>query len=78
MKIYLVMIQDRHTDAEAIPFSTAARAVAYARKVATESARQLEDFEELEVPEDWLYYAKYSVESDCVWVVEKDLDAESN
>jgi hypothetical protein len=75
MKIYLAMIADRHADTEPFPFSTADRAIAYARGWAVAAARFDGDFQEPRVPGGWLYYATYSPESDSVWVVEKALDA---
>lgn len=74
LTIYLAMVEERHTDTEAHPFSTAEDAIAYARKTAQESARRPEDFEEAAVPDGWLYYATFSVEGDCVWVVASELD----
>ncbi len=73
MKIYLVLIEDRHTDTQAFPFSTAEAAIAYARVVATERARE-EGPREGKVT-GWLYYAVYAGDSDCVWVIEKELDS---
>jgi len=73
VKIYIAVINDRHTDTEPYPFSTAEAAIGYARKCAHEYARDAEDVEE-EPLEGWLYYATYSGEGDSVWVVEKELD----
>lgn len=74
MKIYVAMINDRHTDPEPYMFSTAEAAIEYARRCAHEYAHQPEDVEEDEIG-GWLYYASYSGESDSVWVIEKELDA---
>jgi hypothetical protein len=76
MTIYLSMIKDRHTDPEAFPFSTAEKAIEFARAKAKEYALSPEDFEEHQTPQGWLYYATYSCESDSVWVLEKELDGE--
>jgi hypothetical protein len=77
MKIYLVVNEDRHYDPDVSPFSSPEQAIAHARQLAIKNARLPEDFTEPEIPDGWLYYARYSVESDCVWVVEKELDGES-
>ncbi len=74
VKLYVVMVNDRHTDPEPNVFSDPSAAVEYARATAKASARRDEDFEETPVA-GWLYHATYSVEGDSVWVVEKELDA---
>lgn len=75
MKIYLAMTKDRHYGTEAMSFSTAEKAIAYARATAIKNARDPDDF--CEVRDEWLYYADYSLEGDCVWVVETNLNAET-
>ena len=75
MTVYIVMIEDRHTDPQAYVFSTAERAIAYAKRAAEENATDPEDIEEQAV-KDWLYYAVYSVEGDSVWVIARVLDEE--
>lgn len=74
MKIYVVMVEDRHTDTEAEVFTTAEAAIAYAEEYVTE---QLDRWpwvdDDPEEPEGWLWYRAYSPEGDCVWVVEKEL-----
>jgi hypothetical protein len=73
VKVYVVMVSDRHCDPEAFLFSTAETAVDYARSVA---AARGEPERIHEQPIDgWLFHATYSVEGDSVWVVEKQLDA---
>lgn len=74
--IYIAMINDRHTDPEPYPFSTAEAAIAYAKACAAEYARN-PDYIEAQPIDGWLYYASYSTEGDSVWVVAKDLDAEA-
>jgi len=70
--VYVVMIQDRHADPEPYVFSTAEAAIAYARQHALEYASSPDDVEE-EPVDGWLYHARYSGESDSVWVIEKEL-----
>lgn len=72
-KLYVVMINDRHTDPEPYVFSTPEAAIDYARSEAHEYARTPEGVEE-EPIEGWLYYARYSGEGDSVWVIAKTLD----
>ena len=67
------MICDRHADPEPYVFSTAEAAIAYASACALAYAHSPEQVEETSV-NGWLYYAKYSVEDDSVWVVEKEMD----
>lgn len=73
-KIYIAMIDDRHSDTEAHPFSTAEQAIEYAKGWAQGAAHYPGDYEESHI-DGWLFHASYSPESDAVWVVEKDLDA---
>lgn len=78
MKIFIVIIEDRHTDVSAEPFTSKDAAIAHARSEASKYARFEDDFQEQEltgemVKDGWLYYATYSVEGDCVTVVEREL-----
>lgn len=73
MKIYIAIVEDRHTDTEVYPFSTPEAAIQFAWSEAEKNARRMEDIEE-ETIDGWLYYACYSTEGDCVRVVAKDLD----
>ncbi len=75
--VYVAMINDRHAEPEPELFTTAEAAIDHARTWAQEHAHYDDDFEEPAIPEEWLYYATYSPESDAVWVVAKDLDAEA-
>jgi hypothetical protein len=76
MKIYIAMLNDRHTDAEPFPCSTPERAIERARTLAVENSRDDgASIDESETPDGWLYHAIYSCEGDSVWVIEKDLDA---
>ena len=75
MKIYIAIWEDRHSDTTAHPFSTADKATDWARKTAMEYCRFPEDYKEHDY-EGWLFYADYSCESDCIYVIEKELDGE--
>jgi hypothetical protein len=69
--VYVVMMADRHADPEPEVFTDRDAAVAYARKFAEDSGREVEEHDP--PPGGWLYYATYSPESDSVWVVAKTL-----
>jgi hypothetical protein len=70
MKVYVLMIKDRHTDPDAEVFTTLAKAGAAAEAY-------LVGIPDVEVDESppggWLFCARYSVEGDRVWVIEKEL-----
>lgn len=70
-RVYVVMVNDRHTDPEPFVFSTEDAAVAFARETARDWLVEL-----LGAAEGWLYYAKHPTESDEVWVVAKMLDGD--
>lgn len=79
MKIFQVMVEDRHTDVEALPFTTADAAIEYARNLyKTEYAHPAYDNDdeigELPPPDGWLYYVRCSHEGDSIWVIEQQLD----
>lgn len=75
MTIYVVIVNDRHTDPEPHLFSTRELAIENARLQAVANARMPKDIEEeAEPPGDWLFLATYSVEGDSVWVVAKEVD----
>ena len=82
MTIYVVMVEDRHVDTEAHLFSTAEKALDYARQVAAdydypeEEAEADGDVMDVAALKDagWLYYRALSPEGDCVWVLPKEVD----
>ena len=78
MKIYIVIIEDRHDDTEAIPFLNATTAICYAKKKAREYCRHEEDYGEslndAMKGDGWLWHATYSCEGDSVRVIERDTD----
>jgi hypothetical protein len=74
MNIYLAIIEDRHTDTDVYPFSTAEAAIAFAKREALDGARgDVSRIEEEEI-ENWLYSATYSTEGDSVRVIERLVD----
>jgi hypothetical protein len=69
MELYVVIVNDRHTDTAAYPFSTEAAALDFARRTADGWL-----VEDSEPPDGWLYYAEHPTESDSIWVVRKFVD----
>jgi hypothetical protein len=69
VKIYVVMVCDRHLDPDPCLFSTEDDALAFAR----ETARAW--LIERPTPKPWLYLATHESEGDSVWVIEKTVDA---
>ena len=55
MKIYTAIWKDRHTDTTAHPFSTADKAVEWARSKAKEYAREEDDYSEEEIKDYYVY-----------------------
>jgi len=76
--LFVVIIQDRHTDVDAEVFNTSEAAIAYAKKSVEQYCRHKEDIEEGLNEEmirgGWVYYCRYSCESDCVYVMKKMLN----
>lgn len=73
MDIYIAMCFDRHIDAVVRVYTTAEKAIAFAKGFAQRHAWYPKDIEESEIP-GWLYHANFSVESDHVYVVKGTLD----
>lgn len=71
-KIYVVLVEDRHTDVDVEVFTDRSAAIAFAKQEALDNARHPEGIEEEDI-EGYIYYCRYSAESDCVSVVEKEL-----
>jgi len=78
MEIYIVVVEDRHTDIEVHPFTDKNKAISEAKRVAKEYCRNEEYYEEQDLGEDvgFLFYAQYSCESDNVRVVTTTLNKE--
>lgn len=76
MKVYVVMVCDRHDDPEPHLFTNLARAIDYAHVTADVLARGAEVKES--VPEEWHYLAEIGEEGDSVWVVEKELHTDED
>ena len=67
MKIYNVIVEDRHTDAAVTSFRHREDAIEYAKDYI--DAIEAVDIDDSYTPEGWEYFCTYSVEGDCVWVV---------
>lgn len=81
--IWIVLIEDRHADVEAMPFSSEKRAVEAAREQVLKNARHPDDID-WDVPmttaaraDGWVFLAEYGTEteSERVRVVRRALDA---
>jgi len=76
MELYLVIVEDRHTDTTVHVFSEADKAISAARRLAKQYNHYPEDYAEHDYGkrEGWLFYADYSSEGDSVRVVSAVLD----
>jgi hypothetical protein len=74
MTVYIAILEDRHIDVQAEVFTTAEKAIAYAKAFMLANAAYPDEIEE--DPEIGIYHATYSSEGDCVSVVESELDPE--
>ena len=76
MKVYVVVVLDRHYDPDVKLFTNLEQALAVAQDSALEINEHYASYLEQEDVEGWLFYANCSEEGDYVFVVEKELDAE--
>jgi hypothetical protein len=78
VKLYVVMVHDRHLDPEARIYTSADEAITVARGLAHDMGlvdSGDEDFNDDGLAQaGWLYYANHPRESDIVWVVEKGIN----
>lgn len=72
MKVYLGVVEDRHTDVDVQVFLKLDAAIEYVKGQVQELAVYPEDIVE-EDAEGCLYYCRYSVEDDKVYVQEREL-----
>ena len=77
MKVYVVIIEDRHSDTDVVVFSSEYEAVEYATGTAKKYCRHPEYFKEslndAMIKSGWKYHATYSCEGDNVRVLEREL-----
>lgn len=76
MEIFVVILEDRHTDTDAEVFSDSTKAIAYARKQANEYADDGVDETLTDAMRQagWIHHGCYSCEGDHVRVMRKTLD----
>ena len=72
--IWIVLIEDRHADVDALPFTAEQAAIAYARSEAGDEARD-EQLNPAMLADGWVLYLPYGLEGDCVRVVKRTMDA---
>jgi hypothetical protein len=71
---WIVLIEDRHDNTGAEPFSSEEAAAAYARGHAGEDAEE-EPLTERMTEDGWTLLISYGTEGDCVRVVRRTVDA---
>jgi hypothetical protein len=83
VKIYLATVETQQAGADTYPFSTADRAIEYARAQARELCLEQDDIWERVTREQvmptgrgaMLYHARFGGDSDQAYVIERELDA---
>ena len=74
MKLYVVILEDRHVDVQVEVFSDKEKAVARCWELARQDNRYPEEIEEIEVDmEGWVLCLRYSCEGDSCRVFETEL-----
>ena len=75
--VWIVMIEDRHADVEALPFSSEERAAGYARVVGERSGGAVPgELNPAMIRDGWVLYLPYGAEGDCVRVVKRTMDGQ--
>jgi len=70
--LFAVIVEDRHCDVQVEVWDNKKAAVARAKSIAHEYCRYDDDYAEEQIA-DWIFYARYSCESDSVRVVQVEL-----
>ena len=73
MKIYILIVEDRHADVGVTVYVNKERAIADAREVAQEEAKHYNTEPREEEIDGWLYYATFYREGDSVHVIKGNL-----
>lgn len=77
-EIYIVLVEDRHADVDALPYTTSEVAVARAEQLLAQFARHPEDVERdlnaAMVDDGWVWNARYSEEGDSISVIRRELN----
>jgi hypothetical protein len=71
--VWVVMIEDRHSDVDALPFSTEEAAVAKARDSVPDDAEE-EQLTTAARRDGWVLFLSYGTEGDCVRVIKRAMD----
>jgi hypothetical protein len=76
--VWIVLIEDRHADVEALPFSSEERAIEVARASAPDDAESVagEELTDSMRKDGWVFFLPYGSEGDCVRVVRRTMDRE--
>jgi len=80
MDIWIVLVEDRHADVDALPFSSEERAIGEARAQVEGNARHPESIKwDAQMTtaarrDGWVFYVPYSEEGDHVRVVKRTMD----
>lgn len=73
--VYVVMLNDRHTDIKPVRvFYDGRAAILFAKEYIRTWQGDESQIDESFTPEGWLYYGVYSGEGDCVYVVPTGLE----
>lgn len=79
-ELFVIIIEDRHSDVDVEVHDNEDRAVGRAKRLATEYCRHAEDLQDGLTDgmkkAGWVYYCRYSCESDSVRVVKAKLITE--
>lgn len=79
--VWIVIVEDRHIDVDAFPFSGEQRAAEFAREQVRANAAHPEYVSEQELTpamrdDGWVLLIEYGTEGDCVRVIKRTVDAE--
>jgi hypothetical protein len=72
-EVWIVLVEDRHSDVDALPFSTEEGAFAKARDSVPDDAGE-EPLTDGMRKSGWVLYLPYGAEGDCVRVVKRVMD----
>ena len=75
MDTWIVLIEDRHSEVDARPFSSEERAIEYARSQVDDTDLPA-DLNDAMRSDGWVLYVPYGTEGDCVRVVKRTMDGE--
>ena len=73
MDTWIVLVEDRHDNVDARPFSSEEQAVEYARSQVDDTDLP-KDLNNAMRRDGWVLYVPYGTEGDCVRVVKRTMD----